>query len=160
MHTTAWQSWLDKPINNSAFDWLSSLAVRYRAMQFFAHIGHNNVTGPTFTEDHEWLGELYGTYEGAYDGLVERMIGLDTEPDLFRITDSANAVLQSANGIDTYVAGGHDWFGALLLWEQEVCGLVEQGMKDPSITEATKNFIAGLADESEQRQYKLKQRLM
>ena len=55
---------------------MKDLAILYRAAQLLAHEKHNLVAGRTFFEDHEFLGDLYGTYETAYDGIVERMIGL------------------------------------------------------------------------------------
>ena len=159
MTSPHWNQWLNDKLSNSAFDSLSALTVKFRAMQLFAHIGHNLVSGQNFKEDHEFLGELYETYEGVYDSLVERMIGLGTDPDLFEITNAANDMLQNVLYIDN--ASNDDWFSSLLDSEKSVCAIIQGAMRETftDTTEATKNLLAQIADDSEQRQYKMQQRI-
>ena len=38
-----------------------------RFLQFYTHNAHNLLRGPTFFQDHEFLGELYPAYEVDYD---------------------------------------------------------------------------------------------
>lgn len=131
---------------------MHQLATIYRAAQFFAHNAHNLVEGATFFEDHEYLGELYGTYESAYDSIVERMIGLGKKVDLDKITTeaaqlSADTKADSSNG-----------FSGAMHFEVSFCQEIDDLLKT-NTSQGTKNFLQGLADESEARQYKLGQRL-
>ena len=66
-----------------------NLASYLRYMQFTAHIGHNVLGGETFFQDHAFLGDLYGTYEDAYDAVVERMIGTEESVNLVKIHTDA-----------------------------------------------------------------------
>ena len=132
---------------------MHNLATLLRTAQFYAHNSHNLTTGITFFEDHEFFGELYGTYEEAYDGVVERMIGLGKNPDLAAITKAAAGVVAEY--------GKHksteDCYDSVLELEKEICKACEKDMSGAS--EGTKNFLQGIADQSEMRQYKIQQRL-
>ena len=55
---------------------MKELAILLRMMQLYSHNAHNNAGGPTFFEDHKFLGKLYPQYEADYDSVVERIIGL------------------------------------------------------------------------------------
>jgi len=50
---------------------MSSIATLLRALQFLAHRAHNVIKGPTFFEDHKFLGKLYPDYEAAYDDIIQ-----------------------------------------------------------------------------------------
>ena len=65
---------------------MKDLAIYYRCAQFYSHAAHNLAFGDEFFQDHEYLGELYGAYETAYDDIIERMIGLGKSPDPMTIT--------------------------------------------------------------------------
>ena len=54
---------------------MDTIATQLRALQFLSHRAHNMVKGPTFFEDHEFLGEIYPAYEAAFDSVIERIIG-------------------------------------------------------------------------------------
>lgn len=133
---------------------MEELAANFRYMQLFAHMAHNQVSGMHFFEDHEFLGELYGTYEGVYDDLIERMIGLDQSPDIKEINDEANEYLQEAEP-----TAGLGFFSHLLECEEEVCEMIEKLVKEEGLTQATINLLVQIADDAEKRQYKLKQKL-
>lgn len=134
---------------------LEKLAVKFRAMQLIAHAGHNKVSGPTFFEDHEFLGGLYGTYEGVYDSLVERMIGLGKSPDLWKIGDEANKDFQEKECGNS----SQEFLTCLLHCEKETSTLVEAAVKSKEYTQATLNLLIQIGDDSEARQYKIQQRL-
>lgn len=131
---------------------MNELATVLRAAQFYAHAAHNLTSGFTFHEDHEYFGELYGAYESAYDGVIERMIGFGTEPDINAIT------LAAAKDIQNYK---HDTpehcYEELMDYEKQICDLVVKFNGEASL--GTQNFLQGLADDSEMRQYKIGQRL-
>ena len=131
---------------------MNNLAITLRAAQFYAHAAHNTTSGMTFHEDHEFFGELYGAYESAYDSVIERMIGLGVSVDINEIT------LEAANDIQGYEHGDPEkCYDELMDYEKKICKMVDTYNKGASL--GTQNFLQGLADESEMRQYKIGQRL-
>lgn len=127
-----------------------NIATLLRYMQFYGHIGHNLLGGQTFFQDHSFLAELYAAYENHYDDIIERMIGLDEEVDLVDIQKEAVSGLKSPKSYEAC-------YKELLDCEAELCNMIEKLVKESS--QGTANLIQGIADESEVRQYKLKQRL-
>lgn len=133
---------------------MDKLAITYRSAQLYAHNGHNLVKGPTFLEDHEFLGELYGAYESAYDDVIERIIGLGSESlDL----PALNIVAAQYVGRIGSPSKPEEIFEAILGMEAAICARIKGAMDGAS--DGTQNLLQGLADDSEKRQYKLRQRL-
>jgi DNA-binding ferritin-like protein len=112
------------------------------------------VKGPTFFEDHEFLGELYPAYEAAYDSLVERVIGLGSEKlsitKINRVAADMSAVAPDETKAETF-------FRIILKGEKDLCGLIDKAMAKAS--NGTQDLLQGLCNASEARQYQLKQRL-
>lgn len=134
---------------------MDKLATLYRAGQFYAHAAHNFTKGQTFFPDHEFLGGLYGTYEEAYDGLVERMIGTG---EAFSVqTILTNAAAEANKYADPSAFSPAVMFGVLLDFEKKFRAEIEAIYDSTSI--GTQNLLAGLSDESEARSYKIGQRL-
>lgn len=131
---------------------MQELAILLRACQFYAHNAHNLASGETFFEDHEYLGELYAAYESAYDGVIERIIGLGDVPDLIDLTAKATERLKAMGES----APQEVVFAALMKAEREICAACDAASEGES--SGTINFLQGLADASEMRQYKLRQR--
>lgn len=132
---------------------MKDLAITLRAAQLTAHNMHNLVKGCTFFEDHEHLGELYGAYEVAYDDVIERCIGLGDMPNLGEITRAACA---KSCQYDVSGMKSEQMFLILLDMESSIRQLAAKYNTGASL--GTQNFLQGLADSSEQRTYKLKQR--
>ena len=129
---------------------LTQLAALFRFLQLYAHATHNTAKGPTFFADHEFLGELYPTYEAAYDALVERIIGLTGAANIQEITAAAAALFAGADVSAIWAT--------LLEGERKVCELVELAAISDELSQGTINLLVGLADQSEARAYKLAQR--
>ena len=134
---------------------LDQLVIIARAMQLYTHNAHNTITGPTFYEDHEVLGDLYPKYEETYDSLVERMIGLGMPVDLIESQSGAVAVIQKL----PLTPDPTKCFSTILQLEGILCKKVEECLASHPYSEGTKQMLGGMADESEGRQYKLKQRI-
>lgn len=134
---------------------MDKLATLFRAGQFYAHAAHNFTKGPTFFEDHEFLGELYGTYEDAYDGLVERMIGTGEPFDVRVIL--TNAAAEANKYADPQAFSPAVLFGVLQDFEKKFRAEIDAISDSQSI--GTQNLLADLADKSEARSYKIGQRL-
>lgn len=132
---------------------LSKLAADFRFMQFYAHNAHNLIKGSTFFQDHGFLGELYPAYEAIYDGIIERMIGLGEKVDLVDINEIAFQTMKQTGVSDNPTK----IFGDLLQGEKYICFQIEKMLADYS--EGTRQMLGNICDNSEMRQYKLKQRL-
>ncbi len=133
---------------------MHNLAILFLEMRFYSHRAHNICKGETFFSDHKFLGGLYETYDAAYDAIIERMIGLGKEEvDIPAITTKACSIFSKSSRDSTT----KQFFQHLLASEELVCDSVKDMVK--GATDGTQNMLQGLADESEVRQYKLRQRL-
>lgn len=124
-----------------------------RYLQLYAHNAHNLLGGPTFFQDHEFLAELYATYESEYDAVVERTIGMKGVIDLISIQKQAVDQLVKTGQCTNF----QDCFRDILKWEQTLCKAIEKIV--PQSTQGTAQLIGEIANKSEIRQFKLKQRL-
>lgn len=131
---------------------MNSVAIYLRALQFFAHNAHNLAKGPTFLEDHEYLGELYGAYESAYDSVVERMIGEGMGVDLCAILEQATKIACSRPVGATTAA-----FRTILETEKKLRAEIDKA--NPTQSLGTQNLLQDLADRSLERCYKIQQRV-
>lgn len=135
---------------------MKDLAIALRAAQLFAHNAHNSTTGCTFFSDHEFFGESYGAYEDAYDGVIERCIGLSIDIDLCEITlAAAKAACKGVSAVS--LTDSINDFNSLYAMEKAICACVDDAISGTS--NGTQNFLQGIADNSEMRQYKICQRL-
>lgn len=132
---------------------MKTVAITLRSMQFFAHAAHQQASGKTFMQDHAFFGSAYAEYEDAYDKVVERMIGLGQEVDPSAITTDASkiAAAKKADNPD-------ESYQTLLDSEKHLCKLIAVEARKAS--DGTQNMLQGLADDSEVRQYKMRQRLL
>lgn len=131
---------------------MNLLATLFRAAQFYAHRAHNLVSGPSFLSDHEFLGSLYDTYADTYDSIIERLISLGESVEPNDILRDATDIACQAND------GQSSFFFRLLSTEKQLRSEIDKILRDRECSEGTKNFLQGLADESEQRSYKIAQR--
>ncbi len=133
---------------------MDSLITQFRALQVLAHRAHNVIKGPTFFEDHKFLGKLYPAYEEAYDSAVERVIGLGTEKlNLAKINIAASKM----SDILPDETKPEPFFRVILKGEKDLCGMIDEAVKNAS--QGTQNLLQGFADDSEKRQFLIKQRL-
>ena len=138
---------------------MHTLASLFRFLQQFAHVAHHMTFGCTFFDDHKFLGKLYGEYEEAFDSVVERMVGLGkikSVADRLKIDAKAAGILAKTDASEFTCA--EDWFETLLDLEKELCREIEK-LASGKVSQGTLNLLAQLADDSEQRQYKLGQRV-
>lgn len=131
---------------------MKDLAITFRSAQLTAHAMHNLVKGCTFLANHEYLGELYGEYEDAYDATVERMIGLGDMPNIGEITKGACAKCCT---YDVANMDAEQMFSTLLDIEMSIRQICASYNSSASL--GTQNLLAQFADDSEARTYKLKQ---
>jgi DNA-binding ferritin-like protein len=124
-------------------------------MQLFAHSAHHLSKGQTFFEDHSFFGDTYSAVEDDFDSVAERMIGLgEEEMDVLEITTHAIAILKDSPSTDSSM---EDFFNYQLKLEKHLCETIKKSIS--SVSPGTEQLIGEIANKSEVRQYKLKQRL-
>lgn len=147
-----------KTKRSNVMEHLVKVAVLLRAGQLYAHHAHNNVRGKVFHEDHSFFGGLYPAYESAYDGCVERYIGLSGQPfDSIKAGHDALDLLSDLPR-DPGECNRNLYIGVLHI-EKALCKYIESCVKSGGLTEGSRQMLGNLADESEVRQYKIKSRL-
>ena len=135
------------------------LAVLLRSMQLFSHSAHHLCARTPFHQDHAFFGDVYPAMEDAYDSIIERIIGLYGEDsvELNRIVSEVAQKLQ--NCPSTGVKENKAFYEYQLQFEQELCGLVETICKNPKASQGVIQLCGELGNQSEIRQYKIKQRI-
>lgn len=146
---------------------MHTLASTFRLAQFAAHDFHQRVSGRTFLTDHAFFAELYESYETAYDQLIERIIGQGESVSPSQLTYLA---AQRAEAFRDKVEAD-DMYAALMTLERTICREIDTLLmarevdeedrteEESMITTGVENLLQGMADASEVRQYKFKQRL-
>lgn len=138
---------------------MKELLAHLRAMQLFAHAAHNLVNGPSFAPDHEFFGSAYSKHESDFDDVVERIIGLYGEQHV----DFAGLTMQAAKALAGMKISGkisnEQFFEQQLAHEQHLCDMINQLCAAKGVSEGTKQLLGNIADMSEGRCYKIKQRL-
>lgn len=132
---------------------MGDLATILRFLQIYSHNAHNQLSGTTFFQDHSFLGELYPAYESDYDDVIERMIGLNQTPDLISLQKQITEQLSNEGTPNNYP----QCYNNILKWEIILCKSIE--LLSKNLSQGTIQLIGDIANKSEMRQYKLKQRL-
>lgn len=127
-----------------------------RFAQLFAHNAHNFTSKPTFFSDHDFFGGAYGKFEGYYDAIAERMIGLGQEFDPVAIQIEAATLLKD---VKVSYENNEACFQMLLNITKEVLAEIEKLCKSGKLSQGTLQLVGGQADELEGFVYKLKRRL-
>lgn len=136
-------------------DELLELAACYRAAQLYAHTAHHLAKGPTFFEDHEFFGELYGTYETAFDGLSELALGLGKDYNPAEIMRALTNKL-----LPTFRDTGTDKFlERLKKFEEEFRKEIKE-MMAASQPDGVQDKLQALAGESLDRSYQMQRRTL
>jgi DNA-binding ferritin-like protein len=132
---------------------LNTLLINLRTTQIIYHQAHNMVSGDDFFGDHTALGGFYTEVEEDYDSVAERTIGLG-------YTVLLGSIMQAvADEVDGMKFEDSDAvFKNLLGCEMMIRQSIDDLCKNSQISEGTRDLIAGIADSSEVRSYKIGQR--
>jgi DNA-binding ferritin-like protein len=138
---------------NAAEDYnnLEMLAVQFRSAQLYTHNAHHLTKGPTFFADHEFLGELYESYTEAYDQLIEIILSDSVKLNLVNVQTASASKLSEIQG--------ENYFNTLIELELAVQSKVELLAAETGISQGVLNLIAGFAQDSKSRVYKLRARV-
>jgi DNA-binding ferritin-like protein len=137
---------------------MKELAITLRCLQLYAHNAHNLVARIVFMQDHEMLGEIYTAAEGDYDSVIERIIGLYGSEQV-NLVEIQHMACQKMATLPSVVKENSMYFQAILQLESDICTKVNELVRGQKVTVGTEQMIGDIADRSEVRQYKLKQRI-
>jgi DNA-binding ferritin-like protein len=136
---------------------LRNLAIQFRAAQLYAHQGHNETEGATFQQDHGFFGEAYGAYDGYYDSMVERAIGLNgTQAAKIRELQADAATLAANKPMSS---NPELIYRTLLGWNKQICAMIDRAAKESTMDEGVRDLIVGIANDLQVQNYKIQQRL-
>lgn len=134
---------------------MKELAILLKALNILGHICHFEASRIVFMQDHLFLAELYEAAEENYDAIVERCIGTGIKIDIQDINAAAAARVKGMKiGADNSAK-----LAQCLAMEQETTTMIDKLVKAGGISYGTETLLGDIANESEVRQYKLKQRL-
>lgn len=134
---------------------MKELAAFFKFMYFYSQMAHHQVKFSTFFSDHDYLGELYESYDAAYDGIIERMIGLGDDANEFDIINAAAAQFNQHR--EDNFTKNISYFAQILAFEKQLCAMLSEVANNVSL--GSNDMIAGMANDSESRQYKIGQRV-
>ncbi len=134
---------------------MKELAILLRCMALYAQNAHNLCEKSLFFQDHAFLGDLYNTYIDAYDGVVERIIGL-ADSNAINLVEVQMAAVSLLKSYAAKESENVAYFQKLEMMEQKLRAHITA--LNPSVSVGTQQMIGDLADKSEMRSYKLKAR--
>ena len=126
-----------------------------RFMNLFYHHAHNVVSRVPFFADHEALGSFYTEADKDYDDVIERMIGKDMQAPLVQIMSGVQPKLSL---MPQEGAENKQYFVVAMQLEKDLRSLIDQEIAK-GVSEGTRQLLGNIADKSEMRTYKLKQRV-
>ena len=134
------------------------LLTTLRLLVDYSHSAHHNVKGALFFADHKELNKFYDELVEDFDRAGEKYVSLY---GAYNIQSLLKAMLAESLKLPTgEVKENKDYFTALLGLEKELCAHVDIIIKTGGFNEGTKDIFIHLASRSEERQYKIKRRIM
>lgn len=134
---------------------MKELAILLKLLNVYSHNAHNLVEKSLFFQDHEYLAELYSAYDDAYDSVIERIIGL-TDSSAINLIEINTIAAQTLQSLPSKESENVAYFQKIEQMEQKLRSHIQT--LNPSVSIGTQQLIGGLADDSEKRSYKIKQR--
>jgi DNA-binding ferritin-like protein len=130
-----------------------------RALQLFTHHAHNLCARTVFLQDHDFFGSVYPEAESDYDSLIERIIGTKGEVSELELNSLMSAVMSKLSGAPSVGQKENKaFFVHQLKMEQTICSYVESLCKSGGLSQGQIQLLGDIAQRSEIRQYKIKQR--
>lgn len=137
---------------------MKELMYLLRAMQIYSQSAHHLVKSTPFHSDHAFFGDVYESVAGDFDDVAERIVGLYGEEHLH-----LPAMLQSiANKLaDAPCCGVEDnkvFYDYQYKLEERLKNLIKQIIAS-GVSAGVEQLIGEIANKSEMRCYKIKQRM-
>ena len=137
---------------------MRDVLVHLRAMHLFAQNAHHLVAHGPFHSDHAFFGETYEAMSDAYDSVAERIIGLMGEEALKPQTLLLEANEKIKMAPSTGVKENKVFYQYQQMMKQELCKKIATVIA-AGVSPGTEQLLGNLCDNSEIRQYKIKQRI-
>lgn len=138
---------------------MKELVILLRSLNLYAHSAHNLCGRVPFFQDHEFFNEIYSAADVNYDSVIERMIGLSGEESVPSLPEQLEAIHQILSQLpEKGVKENAIFFQVILEKQKMVCAKIEELCKS-GLPQGTIQMLGNIADQSEQFQYKIKQRL-
>lgn len=135
---------------------LSDLAKCLRGLQLFYHAVHLNTRGASFHADHAFFGGAYQEAESGFDSVYERLLGVyESAPKVSEVIAGAAKIAQKADGCGST----EDMYKVACQLE---CVIQAGCKKIDAASDASpgvKQLVGDICEASEQRCYKIKQRM-
>jgi DNA-binding ferritin-like protein len=130
-----------------------------RALQLFTHNAHNLCARSIFFGDHDFFGSSYGEAESDYDSLIERIIGIKGEVPELELKSLLSKVILKLEGAPSINQKENKvFFVHQLKMEQNICSYIESLCKSAGLSQGEIQLLGDIAQRSQIRQYKIKQR--
>lgn len=137
---------------------MKELLYLLRSMQIYSQSAHHLVKGTPFHSDHAFFGDVYNAVAGDFDDVAERIVGLYGEEhlDLQNVMQAVTMKLSDAPSVG--VADNKVFYEYQLKMEDKLKGLVKQIIAS-GVSPGLEQLIGDIANKSEMRCYKIKQRM-
>jgi len=130
-----------------------------RALQLFTHHAHNLCARSIFFGDHEFFGSSYGEAEADYDDVIEDIIRAKGEIPELELSSFMSTVSSKLSGAPSVGQKENKvFFIHQLKMEQNICAYIEKLCKSGGLSQGQIQTLGTIAQKSEKRQYKIKQR--
>lgn len=137
---------------------MKELAIIFKSMNLYARAAHHLAARTPFHSDHAFFAEIYEAADDAFDGIVERMIGLMGEESVGYPGILSQSVANVSKLPYTGVKENTVFYQVLLDMEKKVCEKANEIIQS-GVTPGVEQLVGELCNQSEMRQYKIKQRM-
>lgn len=132
------------------------LVCSLRSLQIYYQFAHHNVSKAVFFSDHGALGDFYDELQGEYDRAAEKYVAQYEKYNLQQMMVQVSDKLKS---YPSEVKENKDFFVAALGCEKEIGSMVDAIVRQGGYSEGCKNLISDIGTKSEERVYKIQQRV-
>jgi len=137
---------------------MKELMYLLRSMQIYSQSVHHLVKGTPFHSDHSFFGDVYSALAGDFDDVAERIVGLYGEEPL-NLQDMLQAVaMKLTDAPSVGVQDNKVFYAYQLKMEDKLKGLVKQIVAS-GVSPGLEQLVGDIANKSEMRCYKIKQRM-
>ncbi|NDC24782.1 MAG: hypothetical protein EBZ49_11750 [Proteobacteria bacterium] len=137
---------------------MKELAVIFKALNLYARAAHHLAARTPFHSDHAFFAEVYGAADDAFDSIIERMIGLMGEESV----GYPGILMEAASKVQKLPYAGVKenamFYQVILDMEKQICAKASEIIQ-AGVTPGVEQLVGELCNQSEMRQYKIKQRI-
>jgi DNA-binding ferritin-like protein len=137
---------------------MKELMYLLRAIRIYSQNAHHLVKGTPFHSDHNFFGDVYNEVGGDFDDVAERIIGLYGEEHLNLQNMLQAVVAKLVDAPSTGVSDNKVFYEYQFKMEDKLKNLIKQIIAS-GVSPGVEQLIGDIANKSEMRCYKIKQRM-